>query len=99
MVDDQKHSKMDNLSAGMPAQGQPASSAGVQFYEIHIQGHLSRDWSDWLEGLQITLLEDGGTILSGPLDQSALMGLLNKLSRLNLALNSINQVNPKKDTK
>jgi hypothetical protein len=35
-------------------------------------------------------------VLSGPIiDQAALMGVLNKLSRLNLALLSVNQIKPK----
>jgi hypothetical protein len=63
------------------------------FYEIHVKGHLDESWSDWLEGLEVKLLENGEMILFGPiLDQAALMGVLNKISRLNLTLLSVNEV-------
>jgi hypothetical protein len=65
-------------------------------YEIHIKGHLNRQWSDWLEGLEMRLLDNGEMILFGPIaDQAALMGVLNKLSRLNLTLISVNEVKKK----
>lgn len=68
------------------------------FFEIRVKGHLSDRWSDWLEGLEAMLLENGEMILSGfILDQAALMGILNKLSRLNLTLLSINQINKPKE--
>ncbi len=56
-------------------------------YEIRVKGHLNRQWSDWLGGLEMRLLDNGEMILSGPIaDQAALMGILNKLVGLNLAL-------------
>ena len=62
------------------------------YFEFLVQGHLHSSWSDWLEGLEVQLLENGEMILSGYLpDQAALMGVLNKLNRLNLALCSVNQ--------
>ncbi len=62
-------------------------------YEIHVKGHLSSKWSDWLEGLEMKLLDNGEMVLFGPIaDQAALMGILNKLSRLNLTLLSVNEV-------
>ena len=74
-----------------------ASSCGAGFFEIRVKGHLSNEWSDWLEGLEVKLLENGEMILSGPIvDQAALMGVLNKLYRLNLALLSVSEVNQKK---
>ena len=69
----------------------PQSCGGV--YEIHVKGHLNNQWSDWLEGLQVKLLDNGEMILSGTIvDQAALMGILNKLNRLNLPLISLNEV-------
>lgn len=63
-----------------------------QQYEIRIKGHLKSDWADWLEGMQMGCLENGDMILSGPLaDQAALMGILNKLYRLNLTILSVNR--------
>ncbi len=66
---------------------------GGGFFEIHVKGHLGSQWSDWLEGLQMRLLDNGEMILAGYLvDQAALMGLLNKLYGLNLILLSVSKV-------
>src|SRR5436190_1037673 len=49
-------------------------------YEIRIKGHLDNRWADWFEGLTITALDNGETLLTGPVvDQVALHGLLRKL--------------------
>lgn len=67
--------------------------SGRGFYEIRVKGQLDKRWSEWLENLEVKLLEDGEMILSGPIvDQAALMGVLNKLSHLNLILLSVNNV-------
>ena len=48
-------------------------------YQIRIKGHLGRQWTDWFEGLTITLEENGDMLLTGPVvDQAALHGLLKK---------------------
>ncbi len=68
--------------------------AGGKFFKIRVRGHLDGRWTDWLEGLEVELLDYGEMILSGTLvDQAALMGVLNKLNGLNLALLSVSQVN------
>lgn len=70
----------------------PGASGG-RFFEICVKGQLSSHWSEWLEGLEMKYLENGGMILSGHIvDQAALMGVLNKLSRLNLTLLSVNEI-------
>jgi hypothetical protein len=57
---------------------------------IRIKGHLDPSWQEYLEGLEIVLDEDGTSLLSGVLqDQSALYGVLNMMSRLNLTLLSL----------
>jgi hypothetical protein len=57
---------------------------------IRIKGHLDPSWQEWLEGLQIVHEADGISRLSGTLqDQSALYGVLTKLSRLSLTLLSL----------
>jgi len=67
---------------------------GGCFFEIHVRGQLDESWSDWLEGLEVTLLENGEMILCGHIsDQAALMGVLNKLYGLNLTLLSVNEIN------
>ena len=73
-------------------------STGLQgeFFEIHVKGHLDDSWTDWLEDLEMKLLDNGEMILFGHIgDQAALMGILNKLYRLNLALLSVSKVDQK----
>lgn len=67
------------------------------FFEIRVRGHISSKWSDWFENMEIRLLENGETVLAGPIvDQAALMGILNKLNRLNLPLLSLNEISRNK---
>lgn len=64
-------------------------------YEIRIHGHLDARWTDWFDGLTITLQANGDTLLTGPLvDQAALYGLLKKVRDLGLPLVSVNRVEP-----
>jgi hypothetical protein len=67
------------------------------FFEIYVKGHLDQSWSDWLEGLEVKLLDNGEMILSGYIrDQAELMGILNNLYRLNLTLLSVVKTNQRK---
>ena len=85
--DDNNNMKKDMLST--------RTQAG--FYEIKVKGQLDQSWSDWLEGLEVKLLDNGEMILFGHIgDQAALMGLLNKLYGLNLALLSLSTAGQKK---
>jgi hypothetical protein len=64
-------------------------------YEIRLKGHLDGRWSDWFEGLTITLEEDGNTLLTGPVvDQAALHGLLKKVRDLGMPLVSVSPLEP-----
>jgi len=59
-------------------------------YQIRIKGHLGHEWTDWFEGLTITLEEDGNTLLTGTvIDQAALHGLLKKVRDLGMPLLSV----------
>jgi hypothetical protein len=56
-------------------------------YEIRVAGKLEQHWSEWLEGMTVTPLESGETLLSGFLaDQAALHGVLNRIRDMNLKL-------------
>ena len=62
-------------------------------YQIRITGHLGREWTDWFEGLAITLDENGDTLLTGPVvDQAALYGLLRNVRDLGLHLVAVMEV-------
>jgi hypothetical protein len=66
-------------------------------YEICIGAQLDASWSEWFEGLEMHRSGERWTILCGRVaDQAALLGILNKLSRLNLPLVSVNEVKESK---
>jgi hypothetical protein len=60
-------------------------------YTIRIQGRLHDRWKHWFDGMTITCLESGETVIAGLIeDQSALVGVINQIHSLNLRLISIN---------
>ena len=62
-------------------------------YQIRIRGHLGPQWTDWFEGLTLTLEDDAETLLTGPVvDQAALHGLLRKVRDLGMLLVSVNRI-------
>ena len=68
-------------------------------YRIRLQGRLDRDWSDWFEGMTVTVEQSGDgspvTCLSGAVkDQSALRGLLTRIWDMNLTLISLTRLEP-----
>lgn len=64
-------------------------------YQIRIKGYLGREWTDWFDGLTITALENGETLLTGAVvDQAALYGLLRKVRDVGLPLLSVGCVKP-----
>ena len=66
-----------------------------EVYQIVVKGHLDSEWSDWFDGLTITLGDNGETVLSGPLaDQTALHGVLMKIRDLGLPLLSLTRKDP-----
>ncbi len=67
---------------------------GPAVYRICVQGQLAADWSDRLEGMNITRSDKPGggarTVLVGRLpDQAALSGLLSTLYELHLPVLSV----------
>jgi hypothetical protein len=80
---------MSNKLTPQPDSFEPA------VYQIRVKGHLGSEWTDWFEGLTITLEEDSTTLLTGPVvDQAALHGLLKKVRDLGMPLVSVNSVEP-----
>jgi hypothetical protein len=78
-----------DVSSEPDAQGQALDSRS-DWYEFRVEGHLAPCWSEWLDGLTITNLDNGETLLTGPVvDQAALHGLLVKIRDLNLKLLSV----------
>jgi len=73
---------------------EPKTNPGQpMIYQIRLRGHLGSQWTDWFEGLTVTLEEDGNTLLTGPvIDQAALHGLLKKVRDLGMPLVSVLQV-------
>lgn len=68
-------------------------------YEIRLKGHLDARWSDWFDGLTISLEDTGNTRLTGPIvDQAALHGLLAKIRDLGLPLISLTRVSSPQET-
>jgi hypothetical protein len=63
---------------------------GADYYEIRVRGVLDSHWSGWFEGLTLTPLGNGETLLAGPIqDQAALHGILAKIRDLGLHLLSV----------
>jgi hypothetical protein len=75
--------------------GHPNKNSGR--YEIRINGHLGPRWATWFDGMTLTAMSDGTTVLEGPVvDQAALHGLLRKLFDTGLPLISVAQLDTAK---
>ncbi len=71
----------------------PSTREPGRFFEIQVKGQLDDSWSDWLGGLEVTLLDSGDMLLAGYIiDQAALMSILNKIYSLNLAIQSVSEI-------
>lgn len=76
-------------SSASPAPGQD----GTGRYEIRVKGHLGARWVAWFDGMTLTTLDDGTTLIEGPVvDQAALHGLLQKLRDLGIPLISLTPI-------
>ena len=72
---------------------QENDSGQPMVYQIRIKGHLGSRWTEWFEGLTITLEEDGNTILTGAIvDQAALFGILRKVRDTGMPLLSVSGI-------
>ncbi|HTP09719.1 MAG TPA: hypothetical protein VMP08_15795 [Anaerolineae bacterium] len=65
----------------------------TQTYRIWIKGHLAAHWAEWFDGMTITALENGETVIEGPIiDQAALHGMLNHIRDLGLPLLAVDHI-------
>ncbi len=62
-------------------------------YEICIDGHLDARWAEWFSDFEMTLQEDGTTMLTGFIvDQAALYGFLRKIRDCGMPLLSLRRI-------
>lgn len=62
-------------------------------YEIRVKGHLDARSAAWFDGLTLVALEDGTTLIHGPIvDQAALHGVLNRLRDVGIPLLSLRSI-------
>jgi hypothetical protein len=65
----------------------------TETYRIRIKGHLATHWAEWFGGMTITRLDNGETLIEGPvIDQAALHGMLNHIRDLGLPLLAVDRV-------
>jgi hypothetical protein len=70
----------------MPTLDKPA------VYEIRVPGALDKSWTDWDGKMTVTVMREGGALvstLSGAVDQAALYSILRQLYALGLPLISV----------
>ncbi len=79
---------MSNELHRKPHESQPV------VYQIRVRGHLGSGWADWFGVLSVTLEDNGDTLLTGPVDQTALYGLLKRVRDLGMPLVSVSPVEP-----
>jgi hypothetical protein len=73
----------------IPANRTPPAPAPDR-YDIRVTGHLAPRWAACFERMTLAPQDDGTTVIHGPVaDQSALHGLLRRLSDLGLTLVSV----------
>jgi hypothetical protein len=80
----------------MPNKRSPQHDAvQAMVVQIRIKGDMSHQWTDWFEGLTITLEENGDILLTGQvIDHAALYGLLKEVRDLGIPLLSVNNIGP-----
>ena len=85
----------DHRSANDAGAASADDHTDIPQYEIRVKGHLGHRWAAWFDGLSLTALDDGTTVISGPVvDQAALHGLLHKLRDVGIPLISLTQLLP-----
>ena len=65
------------------------------WYHIRVKGHLASRWTTRFDAMTLTPLDDGTTLIEGPVaDQAALHGLIQQVRDTGLPLVSVIEVNP-----
>ena len=85
------------MNNGKPFREKPQKTDfdAVKIYRLRIVGHLDLQWKDWLGGLNISLDENGYTLIDILIvDQAALHGLLKKIRNAGMTLDSVVCVKP-----
>jgi hypothetical protein len=68
---------------------------GAEYYRIRLKGYLATHWAEWFDGMTITRLNNGETLLEGSvIDQAALHGMLNHIRDLGLPLLAVDRFEP-----
>lgn len=71
----------------------PADPSG--WYRIRVQGRLASRWATRFDGMTLVDLDDGTTLIEGPVvDQAALHGLIRQVRDSGLPLISVQEVGP-----
>ncbi len=69
------------------------SRPDTQCYEIRISEHLDQRWSRCFEGMEVSHLPDGATMLAGRVvDQAELQGILARIGDLGLTILLVRRV-------
>ena len=63
-----------------------SAAAATPVYRIRVRGQLGPAWAAWFGDMAISVAENGDTLLTGPVDQAGLHGLLRKIRDLGLPL-------------
>ena len=67
------------------------------FCEIKVKGKLDSHWAEWFDSMKVEIEADE-TVISGFIaDQSALQGLMKKISMFGLQVISIRFISPKEE--
>jgi len=62
-------------------------------YTIRVKGHLDARSAAWFDGLTLVAVDDGTTLIHGPIvDQAALHGVLNRLRDMGIPLLSLRSI-------
>ena len=75
---------------------QSRAMGDAELYQIRVRGVLDENWSEWFNGMSITVEQTGDgsrlTVLTGIIDQSALHGILVKIRDLGLPLLAVERM-------